>query len=466
MTLAASTQWDIFLGRFHPLIVHLPIGFLLLAVLLWALAWRRQNPHLQQAVGYSLLLGAVSALASVGLGLLLAGSGSYEGSTLQWHKWLGILLVAVSFAAWYANQYLHPARPRLQAGLMGSVVGLLLVAGHLGGNLTHGPDYLVQHAPAVVQKLAFYENQSPARQFSGLSPDTIQLYGHLVRPVLEARCASCHNEQRSQGGLVLTDPGSLLKGGDTGPAITAGAAHRSELLHRVTLPRRNEKFMPPRGEPLTYYETKLLEWWINSGASFDQKLTAYQVPADLKQVLQNDYGLRLDPVPYLETAEAGPFSEHLIGKLREQGFRVRKISQDKNFVEVLYVGSPDELNAAKMEALLALRDQVAWLDLSQAQVQGQVLAPVAQLPNLTLLRLDQTGITDQSLGYLLPLKHLEALSLVGTAITDAALDQLRSLPSLRRVYVWKTAVSPEAVTALKTARPTLEVDTGFRFTSN
>ena len=466
MIFAASPQWDLFLGRFHPLIVHLPIGFLLLAVLLWALARWRQNPHLHQAVDYSLLLGAVSALAAAGMGLLLAGSGGYEGDSLYWHKWLGIGLVMVSFAAWYLHQYRPAFRPRLQAGLMGGMVGLLLLGGHLGGNLTHGPGYLVQHAPAVVQKLAFYGEQPPAQALSGLSPDSAQLYGHLVQPVLEARCASCHSEENSQGGLILTDPAGLLKGGDSGPAITAGAAHKSELLHRVTLPRRSEKFMPPRGEPLTYYETKLLEWWINTGASFDQKLTAYQVPVDLKQVLQNDYGLRLDPVPYLQTAKAEPFAEHLIGQLREQGFVVRKMSQEQNFVEVRYVGPPDELNAAKMEALLALRDQVAWLDLSQAQVPDQVLASVAQLPNLTLLRLEHTGVSDQGLTRLLPLRHLEALSLVGTAITDAALDRLRSLPSLRRVYVWKTAVSPEAVAALKSARPTLEVDTGFRFASN
>ena len=60
-----------FLGRFHPVVVHLPIGILLLAVLLHWLSRKPQFNNLQPAVSITLLLGALTAILSCISGWLL-----------------------------------------------------------------------------------------------------------------------------------------------------------------------------------------------------------------------------------------------------------------------------------------------------------------------------------------------------------------------------------------------------------
>jgi hypothetical protein len=88
-----------------------------------------------------------------------------------------------------------------------------------------------------------------------------------VRPILEAKCYSCHYGAKVKGGLRLDREG-VLEGGDSGePAIVAGRPEKSLLLPRV---RSDDKarVMPPTGERLDDKSVKLLETWIKEGASF------------------------------------------------------------------------------------------------------------------------------------------------------------------------------------------------------
>ena len=60
------------IGHLHPLLVHLPIGFLLLAILLDLLAYRSAYASFRAAVPMTLFLGFVAAAASSGTGYLLS----------------------------------------------------------------------------------------------------------------------------------------------------------------------------------------------------------------------------------------------------------------------------------------------------------------------------------------------------------------------------------------------------------
>src|SRR5260221_14790770 len=81
-----------FVGRFHPLIVHFPIAFLLLVPLLELAGSVRRWNRVRDAAEFVLALAVVSAFVAVFLGWLLAWSGGYEGALVTRHMWGGFSL--------------------------------------------------------------------------------------------------------------------------------------------------------------------------------------------------------------------------------------------------------------------------------------------------------------------------------------------------------------------------------------
>jgi uncharacterized membrane protein len=75
-----------FSGRMHPLIVHLPIGFLLLAMVFDGVSYLKKYENLNNAVPFALLLGFLSAVIACVLGYILSLSGEYDLQTLNHHK--------------------------------------------------------------------------------------------------------------------------------------------------------------------------------------------------------------------------------------------------------------------------------------------------------------------------------------------------------------------------------------------
>ena len=64
----------LFFGRFHPLIVHLPIGFLVLAAIMELLStfYKKKFEGLSIAISISILCGGFGALASAIIGYMLS----------------------------------------------------------------------------------------------------------------------------------------------------------------------------------------------------------------------------------------------------------------------------------------------------------------------------------------------------------------------------------------------------------
>ncbi len=113
-------------------------------------------------------------------------------------------------------------------------------------------------------RIAEAEKTSRQSEQSGVA------YFEQIRPLLEARCYSCHQGGKAQGGLRIDDHASMLKGGDSyGPAIVPGHADESSLIGRIATDDESE-IMPPKGDPLSTEEIALLEQWIESGAVWPQ----------------------------------------------------------------------------------------------------------------------------------------------------------------------------------------------------
>ena len=90
-------------------------------------------------------------------------------------------------------------------------------------------------------------------------------YARNVFPVFEKYCVSCHVVDEAKGGLVMESYGSVMKGGDSGPAITPGVPTSSRLLMMAS--GKLEPSMPPDdAEGPTEEELNLIANWIEQGA--------------------------------------------------------------------------------------------------------------------------------------------------------------------------------------------------------
>ena len=431
-----------FMGRLHPLVVHLPIGILLLAGVFYVLARIPRFSFLEKALPMTLLIGALSAAGAALFGWLLSLGSNYDETTLFWHKWLGIGVALLSaFAFWWTT-----GPRKTPVVLLGLIVVVLSITGHLGGNLTHGADYLTQPL--------FGDEEVAARELPD-SPDSILLYADLIHPVFEQKCLACHNETKQNGGLNMATWEDLEKGG-SGGSVIGHHVWDSELLRRVRLSQSNSKFMPPKGEAMTFGEMQLLKWWLENGAPQDASLAALKMNDEIKEVLLHEFEIDLSPKDYIEKVSIEPLAETAFLALRKAGWDAQALAQTNHLIEVRPKGE-DPITPAQMAALQEAKEHITWLHLGNTNIRDEDLQTISQFPNLTRLRLENTQITDQGLLYLLELQHLESLNLFGNAITDTGLGHLEKMASLKRIYLWQTETTDAGRESLQTNSPDLQL---------
>lgn len=86
-----------------------------------------------------------------------------------------------------------------------------------------------------------------------------------LKPVLRARCYSCHGALKQKAGLRLDTAGQILRGGTEGPVVRPGHPEQSRLLSKISARDESER-MPPEGEPLTAGQIAAIREWIAMGA--------------------------------------------------------------------------------------------------------------------------------------------------------------------------------------------------------
>lgn len=290
-----------FVGGFHPVVVHLPIGIFALAVGLELLALRRRSRPAVDGV-QSIVLGAAiaSAVLAFVLGVALGSTGGYPTALLDRHRAFAsatIVGVAASGVAWWAHRQRGASR-LLPRAVMGLTLAALTATGHLGGSLSRGEGHLLASAPAAVRRLlGATEVPAPSSIDAPPSQDPL-VFDDVVRPLLRDRCVSCHGPTRAKGRLRLDDLDALRRGGTSGPTLVAGHAARSLLVARLRLPPTDTKHMPPEGEEqLTEAEIELLAFWIDRGARTDLRIRDTLAPVSARPLLEERVAHAAAPSP-------------------------------------------------------------------------------------------------------------------------------------------------------------------------
>ncbi len=427
-----------FLGRFHPLVVHLPIGLVLLVAGLEFAGLFQRGKHLQAAAGFVLGLAAASAVVSVSLGWLLAWSGGYEGPLVRRHMWGGIALSA----ALVLCCALRARDTKLYALALTGSVCLMAWTSDQGGKLTHGDAFLTEHMPT---RLRAALGIPPPKKRAGVAPETSatavfsstspQAYATFfqarVETIFNDKCVTCHGPEKKKGKLRLDNFEDVMRGGRHGMVVKPGDPKNSELIRRISLPRDDRDAMPAEGKPgLTSAQIQVITLWISSGAS--QTLAAKDVhgapplpvPKPVPRPLAADYRPRSGTIQALQT---------------QFGIRLVPRSEDPYDGLILRtVAAPANCNDAVLAALAPIANLIVDAELARTKITDAGLKTLGTFTNLRSLDLSHTTISSPGLAPLANLNKLESINLTATDVDDQGVLPLRHMPGLRHLYLFGT----------------------------
>jgi uncharacterized membrane protein len=449
----------LFFGRLHPLLVHLPIGVLLMGLFLQALSrWPRFGVS-AGVIKVVLLCGALSAVASCVTGYLLSLSGDYDDELVSWHMWMGICVAVISVLVFV--MVVRRVGGVVFAGVYVVLLGLILVTGHLGGSLPHGSDYLSSAfdgpEPAVVARKPIADIREA------------RVYGDVIQPMLQGHCYSCHGSARQKGKLRLDDSIWIVKGGKDGVVVRPFHPEESELIKRMLLPVEDEHRMPPKEKtPLKESEIALFQWWIGQGADFSGKVKDLSAPGKIGAYLLAlqgggsggaGAGGGAGASTLVPAGSVGAAAEKDLDALRAKKAEVIPVAAGSNYLLVNFLNAVD-VRDADLALLLPLRKQLLWLKLGGQPVGDSGMAVVGQCAALTVLHLNDTRVSDKGLVALQALHNLRLLNLVGTGVTASGVVVLDSLKQLESIYLYRTKCVSKDWPLLKQHFPKTILDSG------
>ena len=464
-----SDFW-IFLGRFHALIVHIPIGLILVVPVLEVFGRWFGNKPMRTAVPTILWMAVLGAMAATVMGYLLMTGEPDDSVLMERHLWTGLIFGA--FALITLILRLRSESFLYLVSLALSVVSVSL-AGHFGGALVHGSSYLTKYAPESLKPLLLVGLGESPLTLPVVTPPVEEapaaeaplvekvVFTEFVLPIMEAKCTECHNEEKSKGKLRLDTHQFIMAGAEGAdyPNVAPNDSEGSELIYRVLLPTDDDDFMPPDGnEPLTPEELAVLRWWIDGGASAEATVADLQADDEMTaRLLALSAALKGDEEAAAAIASnAGLISEwdlltpevqqermnEVLAAAEHFNFSVMPISAEDDRLKVNVVNAAKEFGDEQLATLSPVAERIIWLDLGRSQVTDAGMKTVGNMRNLERLHLENTKITDGGIASLAGLSKLEYLNLYGTEVTSKIFESLANAKNLRKLYLWQTKVDP------------------------
>lgn len=429
------------LGRMHPMLLHLPIGFVFVLIVFSLFKKEFEPKSYEFFMKLMLSLTALTAAVAAVMGFFLSREGGYDEKLLQWHKWTGIGVSLFTYGLLWVYDNLSQKTNLVQIMSFTCLI-LIILAGHFGAEITHGEDYIFEAFQEKNNKVAIADNAS--------------MYEAAIFPILEAKCLACHNDQKVKGELNMSSIEKILKGGKHGDLWKAGDTLNSLLLKRAYLPLEEKEHMPPKGKPqLTTTELALLSAWINEGANTKKAFNDFPATSPTKKLALQTVGNTQE-----KTYDFSAASESTLKEINTPFCSVVPLATGSPALEAEFFVSK-KFDKKSLENLSKVSQQLVVLSLAKMPVKDEDIALIAKFPNLEKLNLNQTDITGNTLDQLAACKHLSSIALAGTKITKEQFKKLANLPALAEVFVWNTALDSLAIKELATQYPKITINRGF-----
>jgi mono/diheme cytochrome c family protein len=412
----ATPEWMQPAGRMHALVLHLPIGFFTFHILLRLFKNEIEISSFNNINEVLLKLTGSTALISALFGLFLSTEkGSYNQEEIFSHKFTGYLF---ALGCYFYSTIHNRLDKKSTWTTIASIAAVMFYAGHKGAEITHGANYIIPAAPE--QKL------------SKVNDESASVYDRFIYPIFEEKCVSCHNPQKTKGGLLMTDIAALKKGGENGPAIVPGDIEKSLVTKYILLPEDDELHMAPKGKKqLNENEINTLVEWVKSGASFTKKVSEYAANDPFAKVLSKINISTVETKVY----SFNPASESIISELNTSYRTIKSLSDGSPALAAYYILA-DGFKANTLDDLSKIKEQLIHLNLSRMPIKNEDLSNLSKLSNLEKLILNETNIT--SLDKLGTLPNLENLSVMNSKVTGDITGALSKLKKLKNLYIART----------------------------
>ena len=444
-----------FLGSLHPLIVHLPIGIVLLTIAI-DVFMRNKNNSVQRVITMGWFFSFFSGLLAAIFGWFLGDNGYYLESQINIHKWSGIAFVSICFIVWLLRYINFRFSKSFNRSVNLTSIILLMITGHFGGEMTHGQNYLFENLPYTQKKISVTTLSETKRS----NNDSLFVYEDLIHPVLEEKCIACHNQNLASGGLNMSSIESMIKGGNSGAGIQNGNPFESLIYKRVSYPHDHPKFMPPTGVPLSYDQIATLEWWIDNGAKKQMPVTLTRNDPKTLRFMELQYGLDLREKTYLETLTLSSPSQEELKSIEGEEYIWRFLNPEQSFLDLKFTKKKIEIN--DLLKVQSIKNNITWLNLADCMLNDNHLSYISNFPNLTRLKIQKNPlVTNKGIEALQKLEHLTELNLYGTRVSNNTLITLGQMKSLKKLFVWNTRITDKNIADFKALHPDVEVIAGF-----
>ena len=444
-----------FLGSLHPLIVHLPIGIVLLTIAI-DVFMRNKNNSVQRVITMGWFFSFFSGLLAAIFGWFLGDNGYYLESQINIHKWSGIAFVSICFILWLLRYTNFRFSKSFNRSVNLTSIILLMITGHFGGEMTHGQNYLFENLPYTKKKISVTTLSESKRS----NNDSLFVYEDLIHPVMEEKCIACHNQNLASGGLNMSSIESMIKGGNSGAGIQNGNPFESLIYKRVSFPHDHPKFMPPTGVPLSYDQIATLEWWIDNGAKKQMPVTLTRNDPKTLRFMELQYGLDLREKTYLETLTLSSPSQEELKSIEGEEYIWRFLNPEQSFLDLKFTKKKIEIN--DLLKVQSIKNNITWLNLADCMLNDNHLSYISNFPNLTRLKIQKNPlVTNKGIEALQKLEHLTELNLYGTRVSNNTLITLGQMKSLKKLFVWNTRITDKDIADFKALNPDVEVIAGF-----